>query len=122
MTKTLDITNPSLNKRWFGYRTECGLEARFALLVNYECKDGGGVKAFIYATNECFEGEALDVLSRIAHAIDAEFKKQLNKAPPPRNRGFMTQSWQGETKPVTSGELFYIEPWEYETYVPAWKK
>ncbi|TPA69917.1 hypothetical protein [Vibrio parahaemolyticus] len=65
----IDINKPSLSKRWFGYRTECGLLARFALLVNYETRDEGGVKAFIYATDEFFEGETCEVLAGIRKRV-----------------------------------------------------
>lgn len=119
---TLDINEPSLSKRWFGYKTECGLLARFALLVNYKCRDYGGVKAFIYATNECFEGDVRDVLANINKTLESEFKHQLKEVPPPKDRGFFTQPWQGEARSAASGELFYIPPWQRESYTPPWKR
>ncbi|MGI9835655.1 hypothetical protein ACJPQX_20650 [Vibrio vulnificus] len=118
----IDINKPSLSKRWFGYRTECGLLARFALLVNYETRDEGGVKAFIYATDEFFEGETCEVLAKINTTLNSEFKRMLEQEPPPNNRGFFTQPWQGETRPTASGELFYIPPWERENFTPPWAK
>lgn len=102
--------------------TECGLLARFALLVNYKCRDNGGVKAFIYATNECFEGDVGDVLANINKTLENEFKRQLNEAPPPKDRGFFTQPWQGEARSTASGELFYISEWQRENYTPPWKR
>lgn len=118
----LEVSKPSLNKRWFGYRTECGLLARFAILVNYECRPEGGVRAFIYATNQSFEGDTSDVLSMVGGVLDSEFKKKLNALPPPKDRGFFTQPWQGELRVIADGELFYVPPGERENYIPPWRK
>ncbi|MBD1559521.1 hypothetical protein HC752_21495 [Vibrio sp. S9_S30] len=118
----IDIKKPSLSKRWFGYRTECGLLARFALLVNYQCRDEGGVRAFIYATEEVVEGEACEVLAKINATLNSEFEKQLEQAPPPNDRGFFTQPWQGETRPTAYGELFYIPDWKKDNYIPDWQR
>ncbi|HGZ7337178.1 hypothetical protein [Vibrio parahaemolyticus] len=119
---TIDINKPSLRKKWFGYKTECGLLARFALLVNYQCRDEGGVKAFIYATEESFEGNVCDVLAKIGTTLDREFEKQLKQLPPPKDRGFYTQPWQGETRPTASGKLFFVPEWERDNFIPPWIK
>lgn len=119
---TIDIHKPSLSKRWFGYRTECGLLAKFALLVNYKSRDEGGVKALIYATEEFFEGEAGEVIAKINATLNREFERQLKQAPPPKDRGFFTQPWQGETRPTASGELFYIPLWQRDNFTPPWMK
>lgn len=66
----MDINESSLNKRWFGYRTECGLLADFALLVHYQCRSKGGVSAFIYETGDEIEGSATDVLNKVSLIVD----------------------------------------------------
>ncbi|RGP86609.1 hypothetical protein BC354_13515 [Vibrio cholerae] len=116
----MDVNDLSLNKRWFGYRTECGLLACFALLVNYKCCESG-VRAFIYATGDCFEGNVVDVLDKISSVLDSQFVKKLGFIPPPKDRGFFTQTWQGEARVIADGELFYIPPFQRLGYVPPWK-
>lgn len=117
----MDINTPSLSKRWFGYRTECGLLASFALLIHYSSRPTGGMSAFIYETGDLIEGDAVDVLSQISKVVNSEYQKKLGTTPPPNDRGFFTQTWQGETRSSADGELFYVEPWKRDNYVPPWK-
>lgn len=101
---------PSLKKRWFGYKTECGTLASLALLVHYEAKESGGVKAYIYLTEQEFEGKVCDVLAKITEVLDCEFEKKLNSVPPkPNEGGFYTQAWKGENRKIASGKLFYVD-------------
>lgn len=109
----LDINTPSLDKRWFGYKTQCKQLAKLAILVNYKCNEKGGVSAFIYITEELIEGETCEVLAYINNILNIEYKKAFNETPPNTNKfGFFTQPWQGEKRRVADGELFYVPPWE----------
>ena len=114
------IETPSLSKRWFGYRTECGKLASFAVLVHYEVNEGGGMKAYVYLTSQLIVGKVSDVLSEISAIIDCEFEKKLKRPPPPKDRAFYTQAWQGEERKIADGKIFQVNCGQNEKYTPPW--
>lgn len=114
----MNIKENDLKKRWFGFQNKDRRSADSALLVNYDSSAGGeNISAHIYATGQTLIGSIDYILSEIAKASKNNHKIMTGEdAPEPEivngkkvTYAFFTQAWQGETREIANGKLFFVK-------------